>query len=412
MRRREFITGAAALAAYAQLSRGARALTPLRTVAAVGDRLPVGFHNFTGTNLANWQAALAAQKRGAANAVIGCLGDSTVAGQGATSNELASNAKSLSWPTQLARLVPNGSWSSVWGDNNVTANAGQVHNFDARLNRSGWTINYTKASGTLCGGFFQGRPVASSNSFTPTNAIDTIEAWYAQSPGNGVFTIDVDGGPPLATVNCAGPNAFMKATARCALGAHTIDLQRTTGSASDIYLTGLRAYNSAVKEVSVYNLGGCRWGSADFVVESYPWSTLPAVTAIAPNLVIFEAGIINDWDNRVPLASFASRITTVIDALKAINCDVILMSGAPSQAGVFASYATQQSYVESMKTLAYEADVPFIDVWGLFGGTWQEKAMFDSLHPNRVGYELIAGYAKTAVLNPSARSRELSSQLR
>jgi hypothetical protein len=30
--------------------------------------------------------------------------------------------------------------------------------------------------------------------------------------------------------------------------------------------------------------------------------------------------------------------------------------------------------------------------------------MADSLHPNGLGYELIAGYARAAVLNPYARS--------
>jgi ABC-type oligopeptide transport system substrate-binding subunit len=115
MRRREFITGAAALAAFAQLPNVARALNAGLTKALSGEAsLPAGFHNFSGANLANWHAALAAQERGESNAIIGCLGDSTVAGQGATSNELASNAKSLSWPTQLAKLIPSGSWSSVW----------------------------------------------------------------------------------------------------------------------------------------------------------------------------------------------------------------------------------------------------------------------------------------------------------
>ncbi|WJR76743.1 SGNH/GDSL hydrolase family protein [Bradyrhizobium sp. NP1] len=57
-----------------------------------------------------------------------------------------------------------------------------------------------------------------------------------------------------------------------------------------------------------------------------------------------------------------------------------------------------------MKSVAYSANVPFIDVWGLFGGTWNSRAMYDSLHPNRTGYGLIAGYARAAVLNPSARS--------
>lgn len=405
MHRRKFLLGAAALAAYSQLPDAARALPPHQSAAlAGGDRLPVGFHNFTGANLANWQAALAARQRGASNAIIGCLGDSTVAGQGAASNELASNAKSLSWPTQLARLIPNGSWSSVWGDNNVSAAAGDLHSFDARLNRSGWTINYIKASGTLCGGFFRGRPTTSMHSFTPTNPIDTIEVWYAQSPDNGYFSLDVDGGPSLVTVDCEGPNGFMKATARCAPGLHTINLQRATNTDDAIYLTGLRAYNSAIKEVSVYNLGGCRWGSADFVVKTYPWSTMPAVTAIAPNLVIFQAGIVNDWDNRTPLATVTANMTAVIDALKSINCDVILMSGPPSKAGIYASYETQESYVANMKSLAYAANVPFIDVWAMFGSRWKASAMFDSLHPNQAGYELIAGYARTAVLNPAARS--------
>jgi lysophospholipase L1-like esterase len=403
MRRRDFITGAAALAACTPLSGKAGALTPVQNAPKV-DRLPPGFYNFTGSNLENWKAALAAQRRGASNAIIGCLGDSTVAGQGAAGNELASNAKSLSWPTQLANLIPDGSWSSVWGDNNIVASAGNLHSFDARLSRSGWTIATTQASRTLCGGSFYGHPSASSHSFTPTNRVDTIEVWYARSPDHGYFAIDVDGGSPLTTISCAGPDAFLKATAACPLDFHTINLQPTTADATDIYLTALRAYNSAIKEVSVYNLGGCRWGSADFVVDSHPWSTLPAIAAISPDLVIFEAGIINDWDDSIPLSNVTSNVMAVIKALKSVNCDVILMSGAPSQAGVYASYATQASYVANMKSLAYAANVPFIDVWGLLGGTWNARAMFDSLHPNQVGYGLIAGYAETAVLNPSARS--------
>ena len=56
------------------------------------------------------------------------------------------------------------------------------------------------------------------------------------------------------------------------------------------------------------------------------------------------------------------------------------------------------------QSLAYAAGVPFIDIWALFGGTWISSAMADPLHPDGVGYELIAGYARAAVLNPFARS--------
>jgi lysophospholipase L1-like esterase len=401
MRRRDFITGAAALAAGVQISSKPGAPAAAQTaMARCSDQLPSGFYNFSGSNLLNWGDALAAQQRGSSNAIIGCLGDSTVAGQGAASNELASNAKSLSWPTQLARLIPNGSWSSVWGDNNITASAGNLHDFDARLNPSSWVVDSTIGSGTLCGGFFEGRPY----SFTPINRIDTIEVWYARSPERGFFMIDVDGEKPLATIDCAGPDSFLKATATCPLGFHTINLQRPAADGNDIYLTALRAYNSTIKEVSVYNLGGCRWGSAHFVVNRYPWNTLPALTAISPNLVIFQAGIINDWDDAIPLSTVTANMEGVVNALKSVNCDVILMSGVPSEAGVYASYATQAAYVANMKSLAYAANVPFIDIWELFGGIWKSSAMYDSLHPNQVGYQLIADHAKTAVLNPTACS--------
>jgi hypothetical protein len=105
------------------------------------------------------------------------------------------------------------------------------------------------------------------------------------------------------------------------------------------------------------------------VVNQHPWNKLPALGAISPNLVIFQAGIINDWDDAVPLSTVTANTTAVINALKSVSCDVILMSGVPSKAGVYASYASQAAYVANMKSLAYAADMPFIDIRDLFGGT-------------------------------------------
>jgi hypothetical protein len=53
MRRREFVTGAVALAACAQLPGQAGLLTPALGAESGDDQLPFGFHNFTGANLAN-----------------------------------------------------------------------------------------------------------------------------------------------------------------------------------------------------------------------------------------------------------------------------------------------------------------------------------------------------------------------
>ena len=117
-----------------------------------------------------------------------------------------------------------------------------------------------------------------------------------------------------------------------------------------------------------------------------------------------QAGQVNDWNGHVPLPTATSNMTTVVKALRSVGCDVILMSGVPSKATYFPSYDAQYSYVTNMQRLAHTLDVPFIDIWTLFGASWNAGAMFDSLHPNRAGYELIAGYAKKAALNPSARS--------
>jgi hypothetical protein len=80
------------------------------------------------------------------------------------------------------------------------------------------------------------------------------------------------------------------------------------------------------------------------------------------------------------------------------------MSGVPSEPPVYASLEAQARYVANMKSLAYAANVRFIDIWRLFGRASKGSAMFDSLHPNPICCGLIAGYAKTAVPNPSAHS--------
>lgn len=53
---------------------------------------------------------------------------------------------------------------------------------------------------------------------------------------------------------------------------------------------------------------------------------------------------------------------------------------------------------DTMKTLAYSNNIPFIDVWnGVFGGTYQAALMFDDKHCNTAGYTAIANFILPAL---------------
>lgn len=371
--------------------------------AIIGGVARPGFYNFTGANLSNWSAALAAQIAGTSDAIVGSVGNSTTAGQGSTGNGTASNAKSQSYPTQLANLV-NGSWGSSFSDNNVTAVGGSVFSFDTRLATTNWVADAATGGGTAEGGFIKSvSPNTDALSFTPADSFDTIEVWYVRAAANGIFTVDVDGGAVLQTVDTSGTNAIGKATINCTLGTHTINFRRTTANANPVYITGFRVKNSTAKKIIVQNHGGCNFRAFHFQVSANPWNALPALGAYGMKLCFFEAGIINDCRDGNSFASVNGYITTFVNAMQAGGCDVILTSAAPSNTNIV-SNAQQASYVANMKALAYTLGRPFIDVWQIFGGAYNAALMFDDLHENAAGYGLVAANLAVPVLNPAIRA--------
>lgn len=355
-----------------------------------------GFHNFTGSNLSKWNAAKAARAAGTRNVKIIDWSDSTGAGYGATPTN--ANAVLSSRTAVLASLLGNASISSFFSDHNVanaTSGAVSLNTFDSRINLGSWVEDPNTAFGgpTL---------IASASTpltFAPLNSVDSFDIYYTTDPGFGSMSYQIDSG----TVNTVNQNITLsvtKVTATATLGTHTLKLAQVSGA---VGLVGVVAYNSAAKEFSLINPGYCGATSTNLTdtTGSFPWLNAAMVTTLGPDLSFIEGGQVNDWVQSVSRSTSLANLQTMITTAKASG-DVILTTANPSQAsGTGISYATQQGYVDDMIALAIKNAIPCIDIWRLFGSTWETSNAnglnFDTAHPNGAGYAQIGGYFNRAL---------------
>lgn len=235
-------------------------------------------------------------------------------------------------------------------------------------------------------------------SFTPPNNVDTFVFYYPTNTTLGSCTVQIDSGATTSVNENLPAGGYTSVTLTASLGSHTFNVNWASGVC---FWASIVGYNSSSKEISIYNMGWAASLAANWDASTYGWDPINAIALVAPDLTFIDLTI-NDWNAGTNLSTYSAEIQALITAAKASG-DVILMSGNPSDPtfGSDASLATQQTYVAAMETLAYSNNVPMIDVWTLFGGTWSGPNtsgwMFDSLHPNGTGYGMIAGYVNEAL---------------
>lgn len=351
-----------------------------------------GVGAFNVSSLPKWSAAVRAQKAGTRNARLLLPGDSTMAGVG-SNGALVTNGKANSWPSQLKPLVAGSSIASMMADSGFGPFSGYTFpDFDPRA--------------TLGSGISNGQPtvggilfaITSTGTFDlaiPTNC-DTFEVYYAALSGGGTLTFAFDGGAVVDSVSTnAGVNGYAKRTIPVALGAHTLKIGKTGGTA---YIGQIIAYNSAVKEISILNAGWQGSTVADWASVTNAWSAGNTIDDFAPDLSIICLTI-NDWNNGTARATYRSNLSLIVDTCVAAGGDVLLMSGAPSDPSTLASYATQQNYIDDCNTvIAAKSLPPLINPWlDVFGGVWNAGLMYDARHPNGTGYAGIASLVKSRI---------------
>lgn len=332
-----------------------------------------------------WARRSAQARTGLFRANLLVVGDSTSAG---------TSLRSQAWPTYLSKMLTDmgresldSSWFGLGGKTTMA----DWKVYDPRINYgAGWVAH----TNTSAGGLFPNNPSTDTSalSFTPGKAFDTIEILYYRKTGFSTFTVDI-GGAVLAggTINSSGATAIQRATVStgAAPAASTVNIKRSA-TGGDLIIFAVICYDSTNLCHNVWNAGWFGSTVGEWADASLPLSPLNMIGFIAPHLTIINLGI-NDWVAGTALATFKANLALIIDAAAASG-DVILCSGFPSQTTLTPD-ATQQVYVEAIKQLALQYNLPYFSNRQLFG-TWDEASASgftsDSRHPNAPGHARVA----------------------
>jgi lysophospholipase L1-like esterase len=347
-----------------------------------------------------WGAAKAAAAAGTRNAKLLCIGDSLTTGYGASGVPYA-GAEPLSYPAVLAGLLSSyhGSRENLFGSHTATTFADLLA-YDIRLTATtGWGLF---GVGSSIGGavLTNASNTTGALNFTPSIPVDTFDIYSPAAIGCDNLTIAVDGGSVIATVNLNVSTTLIKTTVSAgALGSHTVNLKRTVNGGNGVFVSGIVGYNSAVKEISVYNGGWSGSTAANWNDATFPgWSPKPAIPIVAPDLAVIFLGA-NEILGGVAPATFSTNLQAIITAAK-LSGDVLLVTPPPVDTGL-ASAAAQQAIVDVVYALALTNKCNVIDLYARWGSSYTNSLAFgrygDGIHASGAGYSDIANAIRAAV---------------
>lgn len=314
------------------------------------------------------RAALAKARAGTGFCRVATLGDSTVAGQGATS--------ATAWPLQLKDMLDAAGFPSA-GTGLVPAAAGLN---DARfVFGAGWggAVGSMKANSTT----------TNPATFTSDSTGSIARVYYSNATGQSTtFTVSVDGGAGVTVTNSGASVMGVYEVAGLADTTHTITITRATGA---VYIFGAEVRSHATRGVLLYNAGYA--GIKVATLADQTWYQLTPISARVANWnsdLIFVMCETNDANAAAtPAEVYKTQMQTAITAARANGASVILMTAIPSSGVDFTLYT------KALYELADSNDLPLIDLqdrWQTYAASNASGLMADALHPTAAGYADIA----------------------
>ncbi|MFG1302197.1 SGNH/GDSL hydrolase family protein [Xanthobacter sp. V3C-3] len=355
---------------------------------------------FARINLRRWQKAAALVRAGAARTRLVCIGDSKTQGFGAGSNLAGAGASAgaspKSWPDLLAGMLTArglpASRDSCFGNKGLAAYS-DFAAYDPRNTggSTGWGYAYV----TLGGYGWQNSTNSNPRSFQPAGQVDTVEIYSRGQANSRVFTVTLDADPTvIGTYDLvSATEVIVKNTPTFTLGAHKINIQRTSGQG--VTTLGLIAYNSAAPAVDVINAGWRGSVSADHAAPSNPLSAINMLAAISPGLVVIQIGT-NDLNTSVTAATYKANVEQLIVAAQAAGADVLLMYPTVGSPG-YGSAALRAAYRQALIDLGSAYGCEVIDAEQEFNG-YSSNLFYDSVHENYAGNQYLAAAVASRVL--------------
>lgn len=350
------------------------------------------------TQLPTWRKALGRVRTKAGVAKVAFVGDSTFVGEWSNGSQF-SNSRVLSPHNQLAaQFVAAGVpaiTDSFFGDQNLGAVNYQSSDPRVVLGSS-WTISTIFQP--LGKGSFTASTTTNALAFTPVSSFDTIDIYWGRSATGGSFTVNVDGGATLQTINTIGAAAQMKTTITgVTAGTHTINIQQSAGGS--VYVLGAAVRTSTAPSVEMY---GC--GAASGVAEDYGSTgalfNLASLANIAPDLTLVNLTINDIINQGFPIATYTADIQLIITQAK-LSGDCLLMIGNPTSSANFTN-GKQLPYYNAVYALAATNGLAVVDIsmrWGSYAKANALGLYGDTIHPNGLGYSDIAAALRKVLLN-------------
>lgn len=323
--------------------------------------------------------------------IFAMLSDSTGAGTRGTGD-----LKTNSYPSKMLPLlspymaIDENGW---YGNQISTSTVSDLPAYDPRL---------TLGAGVGFGGDYSigGYPLSLDSAtgaitFTPNKAYDTLDL-ILSGGGTAGSTVGVQFGSGSVTNQLLNTSNFTLVTMTKALGSEPVNITKVAGAPR---VQGMTLRNSTAPKVMFANMAKAGSSSVDWAATTNNRSPLSVLTGIRPVAVYINLGI-NDWSLGVSVATFKANMISIITTLQP-NSDIILGIPFPSN---LSAYPTQGQYVQVIRDLAAQYNLPLIDFGRLFV-SWEIGnplgRYVDNRHPAP-----ILGYGMTAKFM-ARRLREL-----
>ena len=323
---------------------------------------------------------------GQTNLNIIAIGDSTF--HGAKAGGLDTNAVS---GAGMLNLVQSNVWTTLY---NRAANGGigwmGSHNFLSDSNY--YTVkgqDSTLSFGTnwifldsipSLGGpaYFGIAPSTNAITWSPPKAFSTLSVYCITFPGNGAFSIFVDGVSNSTHTTAASAGVAIK-TVTFTLGVHTVSIVPAATNAvnANVAIIGMVAGTS--NSINFIDAGWDGASSVNIGNASTTYGPIAAAMGYPASLYLLEGGTLNE---SYPWTDTAAHLTGIINYLTN-TADVVLVIPSANSSANFG--VLSQIYY----TVGAAMNVPVIDLnqWtGGYAAASSSGRMFDITHPNALGY--------------------------
>ncbi len=347
-----------------------------------------GFARLAKTKAPKFRRAMANARAGvgATNSSILCIGDSTTRGR--NSGITANLQYKAAYPHVMAGALT--SKLGVKFGRDCWMGEGNMDPQDERLSVTGFI-----ASGGGLGGFCYFTTSAATLAFTPAGAWDAAEIFYVKTSTSD-FDVTIGGSPPDSGADASeatGANSYIVTSGEAA----AVQALSIAWVAGTLRIMGIRCYNTAVPEITVFNCGVSGGTAAQTTGLNASTGPETWMGYLAPALSILDYGI-NEYRNGVTLAAYKASMVTVIERLM-LSGDVIIKTPMPDSSAPPIGIA-QSAYVDIARDLAAVYDLPLIDtfeIWGSYAAGDALGYYVDTVHGTARGYANVAALASFAL---------------